>query len=314
MKIGNREFDMNSHYVYVMGILNVTPDSFSDGGEFNNVDAALKHVEKMIQEGADIIDVGGESTRPGHQQISAEEESARVSSIISQVKAHFDIPVSIDTYKAPVAKAAFQAGADLLNDIWGFRYESFNNEDIEKDRIHAAPEIAKAAAEAGVPVILMYNDNLGRNIEDRDEKTITRFLETNQERSAVELLSSVKEENVADRIVWGLRESIRIAQKAGISKDNIIVDPGVGFAKTQKENLLTIKHLKKIVNKVGYPMLLAASRKSMIGNALNLPVDQREEGTMVTTILAAEAGCKMVRVHDVEKNVRALKMFLAINE
>ena len=130
----------------------------------------------------------------------------------------------------------------------------------------------------------------------------------------MELLSSIKEENVADRIVWGLRDSIRIAHRAGIKKDSIIVDPGIGFAKTQRENLLTMKNLKKIVRKVGYPMLLAASRKSMIGNALDLPVDQREEGTIVTTILAAEADCRMVRVHDVAKNVRALKMLDAINE
>ncbi|SEP60931.1 dihydropteroate synthase [Lachnospiraceae bacterium NE2001] len=305
---------MDSHRVYVMGILNVTPDSFSDGGVFNNVDAALKHVEQMIEEGADIIDVGGESTRPGHQQISAEEESARVSEVIAQVKSHFDVPVSIDTYKASVAKAAIEAGADILNDIWGFRYESFNSENPEARKVHIVPEIAKVAAEADIPVILMYNDNLGREIDSRDEKTITRFLEANQERSAVELLSSVKEENVADRIVWGLRESIRIAHRAGIKKESIIVDPGIGFAKTQKENLLTMKYLKKIVGKVGYPMLLAASRKSMIGNALDLPVDQREEGTIVTTILAAEADCRMVRVHDVEKNVRALKMLESINK
>ncbi|MCR5225906.1 MAG: dihydropteroate synthase family protein [Eubacterium sp.] len=314
MNIGNKEFDFDSHRVYVMGILNVTPDSFSDGGEFNNIDAALKHVEQMIKEGADIIDVGGESTRPGHQQISAEEESARVSDVISHVKSHFDIPVSIDTYKAPVARAAIDAGADVLNDIWGFRYERFNEEDAEIRKKHEVPEIAKIAAEAKIPVILMYNDNLGRDINSRDEKTITRFLEANQERSAVELLNSVKEENVADRIVWGLRESIRIAHRAGIKKDSIIVDPGIGFAKTQKENLLTMKYLKKIVGKVGYPMLLATSRKSMIGNALDLPVDQREEGTIVTTILGAEAGCNMVRVHDVVKNVRALKMLYAINE
>lgn len=314
MIIGNKEYNMDSHHVYVMGILNVTPDSFSDGGSFCDIDAALKHVEQMIDEGADIIDVGGESTRPGHQQISAEEESNRVSEVIAQVKAHFDIPVSIDTYKAPVARAAIEAGADILNDIWGFRYERFNEEDPEKRKLHDVPEIAKVAASAGIPVILMYNDNLGRDISCRDEKIITSFLEANQERSAVELLSSIKEENVADRIVWGLRDSIRIAHRAGIKKDSIIVDPGIGFAKTQRENLLTMKNLKKIVRKVGYPMLLAASRKSMIGNALDLPVDQREEGTIVTTILAAEADCRMVRVHDVAKNVRALKMLDAINE
>ena len=171
MKIGNKDFDMDSHRVYVMGILNVTPDSFSDGGVFNNVDAALKHVEQMIEEGADIIDVGGESTRPGHQQISAEEESARVSEVIAQVKSHFDVPVSIDTYKASVAKAAIEAGADILNDIWGFRYESFNSENPEARKVHIVPEIAKVAAEADIPVILMYNDNLGREIDSRDERS-----------------------------------------------------------------------------------------------------------------------------------------------
>ena len=228
MIIGKRDFDFSSHHVYVMGILNITPDSFSDGGKYTEKDAILKHTEEMIDSGADIIDVGGESTRPGHIQISVQEEIDRVTEVIREIKDSFDIPVSIDTYKAEVAACALQAGADVINDI------------------------------------------------------------------------------------WGLEESVKIALDAGIRKENIILDPGIGFAKTQRENLLTMKYLPGIVKRLDYPVLLATSRKSMIGNALDLPADEREEGTIVTSVLGAQAGCKMIRVHDVEKNVRALRMLDSI--
>ena len=305
MKIGNKDFDFGSHHVYVMGILNITPDSFSDGGKYTEKDAILSHTEKMISSGADIIDVGGESTRPGHIQISVQEEIERVTEVIREIKNGFDIPVSIDTYKAEVAACALQAGADVINDIWGLKYREAEVS-LEK------ASMAEVAARAGVPVILMHNDHLGRSLEERTGEALELFLRDNPSRSAVELLSVVGEERVADRVVWGLEESVKIALDSGIKKERIILDPGIGFAKTQRENLLTMKYLPGIVKRLGYPVLLATSRKSMIGNALDLPADEREEGTIVTSILGAQAGCKMIRVHDVEKNVRALRMLDSI--
>ena len=308
MIIGKRDFDFSSHHVYVMGILNITPDSFSDGGKYTEKDAILKHTEEMIDSGADIIDVGGESTRPGHIQISVQEEIDRVTEVIREIKDSFDIPVSIDTYKAEVAACALQAGADVINDIWGLKYRKESADGVE-----TAMSMSKVAAEAGVPVILMHNDHLGRSRDERTGKALEEFLRDYPGRSAVELLSVVGEDRVADRVVWGLEESVKIALDAGIRKENIILDPGIGFAKTQRENLLTMKYLPGIVKRLDYPVLLATSRKSMIGNALDLPADEREEGTIVTSVLGAQAGCKMIRVHDVEKNVRALKMLDAID-
>lgn len=265
MKIGNKIFEP-SEKTYVMGILNVTPDSFSDGGRYTSIDKAMEQTEKMIQQGADIIDVGGESTRPGHVQIGDEEEIKRVVPVIREIKKKFDIPVSIDTYKSAVAKAALEAGADLLNDIWGFRYDE---------------KMAELAAEYDVPVCLMHNrDNL-----DYDD-----FME------------DVKKD---------LQISLDIAEKYGVKKENIMLDPGVGFGKTYEQNLMVMNHLEEIVD-MGYPVLLGTSRKSVIGLTLDLPVDEREEGTLATSVLGAIKGCQFVRVHDVEKNVRALKMTDAI--
>ena len=265
MKIGNKIFEP-SEKTYVMGILNVTPDSFSDGGSYTSIDKAMEQTEKMIQQGADIIDVGGESTRPGHVQIGDEEEIKRVVPVIWEIKKKFDIPVSIDTYKSAVAKAALEAGADLLNDIWGFRYDE---------------KMAELAAEYDVPVCLMHNrDNL-----DYDD-----FME------------DVKKD---------LQISLDIAEKYGVKKENIMLDPGVGFGKTYEQNLMVMNHLEEIVD-MGYPVLLGTSRKSVIGLTLDLPVDEREEGTLATSVLGAIKGCQFVRVQDVEKNVRALKMTDAI--
>ena len=265
MKIGNKIFEP-SEKTYVMGILNVTPDSFSDGGSYTSIDKAMEQAEKMIQQGADIIDVGGESTRPGHVQIGDEEEIKRVVPVIREIKKKFDIPVSIDTYKSVVAKAALEAGADLLNDIWGFRYDE---------------KMAELAAEYDVPVCLMHNrDNL-----DYDD-----FME------------DVKKD---------LQISLDIAEKYGVKKENIMLDPGVGFGKTYEQNLMVMNHLEEIVD-MGYPVLLGTSRKSVIGLTLDLPVDEREEGPLATSVLGAIKVCQFVRVHDVEKNVRALKMTDAI--
>lgn len=265
MKIGNREFKLGKR-VYIMGILNVTPDSFSDGGNYNNIDAAMKQVEKMVAEGVDIIDVGGESTRPGHEQISDEEEIERVVSVIREIKNKYDIPVSIDTYKSQVAKAALEAGVDMLNDIWGFLYDE---------------QMAKLAAEYDVPVCLMHN---------RDSAEYEDFLPD---------------------VIHDLKKCLAVAERYGIKKENIILDPGVGFGKTYEQNLLIIKNLESI-SKMGYPVLLGTSRKSVIGITLDLPVTEREEGTIATSVVGAMKGCDFVRVHDVEANRRALRMTEAI--
>ena len=339
MIIRNKEFNMNGSHTYIMGILNVTPDSFSDGGSYIDVDNALSHVEKMINEGADIIDIGGESTRPGHVQIPEEEEIKRVTEVIKLVRGNFDVPISIDTYKAPVARAALEAGTDIVNDIWGLQYDLYNREedgvDVDKIERYSGQKMAEVVNEYRAPIILMHNDNLGRSLEDRDEELVAKFLRANEcfespeevaayivdpenmlgdlsSYHASRLYHSVEEDKVVDRVITGLLNSVKIATEAGIPEDMIIVDPGVGFAKTQTENILTVKYLKKIVESVGFPMLLATSRKSMIGNVLELPPDQREEGTIVTTVMAVQAGCKFVRVHDVEKNARAIKMTEAI--
>ncbi len=265
IQIGNRMFD-TAKAAYVMGILNVTPDSFSDGGRYLAVYPALKRVEKMIEEGADIIDVGGESTRPGYQQISDEEEISRIARIIAEIKKNFDIPVSVDTYKSKVALAALQSGADLVNDIWGLKYDS---------------EMAGIIAKSGAACCLMHN---------RDNTEYEDFMG----------------EMKAD-----LRESVEIAHKAGIADDKIILDPGIGFGKTYEQNLQAICKLSEL-RELGYPILLGTSRKSVIGLTLNLPVQERLEGTLATTVLGVSAGCSFVRVHDVLENKRALRMTEAV--
>lgn len=259
MKIGGREF---KNRTYIMGILNVTPDSFSDGGSFNSVDKALRHTEEMISEGADIIDVGGESTRPGHTQITESEEIERTAPIIEKIKAEFDIPVSIDTYKSTVALEAIKAGADFLNDIWGFKYDK---------------KMADLAAEYKLPCCLMHN---------RKEPEYKDFM---------------------GDVLTDLKESIDIAIKAGVDKENIMVDPGVGFGKTYEHNLEIINKTE-VLKSLGFPVLFASSRKSVIGNTLNLPANERVEGTIATTVLAVLKGCLFVRVHDVKENRRAILM------
>ena len=265
MKIGNREFDVKNR-TYIMGILNVTPDSFSDGGKFNGMDAAIAHAHQMVEEGVDIIDVGGESTRPGHIQITDEEEIARVTPIIEVLKKEFDVPVSIDTYKSHVAEAALQAGADLVNDIWGLKYDK---------------KMASVIAKYQAACCLMHN---------REKAEYQDFLKD---------------------FMDDMKECVRLAKAAGIEDDKIILDPGVGFGKTYEMNLEIIDKME-ILNELGYPVLLGTSRKSVIGLTLDLPVTQREEGTMVTTVYGVQKGCAFVRVHDVEKNKRAIQMTKAI--
>lgn len=265
MRIGGKEFDIKNK-TYIMGILNVTPDSFSDGGKFNNLDAALYHAEEMIRDGADIVDIGGESTRPGHTVITEEEEIARVTPVIEAVKARFDIPVSIDTYKGKVAKAALQAGADLVNDIWGFKHDR---------------QVAELTAEYKAACCLMHN---------RHEAVYQDFLKD---------------------MVNDMEECVRIAREAGVPDDKIILDPGVGFGKTYEMNLEAIHHVE-VLHSLGFPILLGTSRKSVIGLTLELPADQRVEGTLATTVMGVMKGCAFVRVHDIKENKRVIRMTEAI--
>ena len=267
MIIGNQEFLEEGH-TYVMGILNVTPDSFSDGGRYNHLDAALKHTEQMIKDGAAIIDVGGESTRPGHEKITDQEEIDRILPVIEKIKQEFSVPVSLDTYKAAVAKEGIQAGADLLNDIWGLQYD---------------PVMGKIVADSGVAYCLMHN---------RDKIT---------------------EEMDADLFIGQMKEDAKRALDAGIKKERIILDPGVGFAKTQEQNLMTIANLDRL-KALGYPVLLGTSRKSVIGYVLEVPTDKRLVGTLATSAVAVQTGCMFVRVHDVKENVELIQMLERIRE
>lgn len=265
MKIGNKEFKLGKR-TYIMGILNVTPDSFSDGGKFNEIEAAVKRAEELIKDGADIIDIGGESTRPNFEAVEADEEIRRVVPIIKAIKEKFDITISIDTYKAVTAEAAINAGADIINDVWGFK----------KDK-----DMAKVAAKYNVPCILMHNRE------------------------------SIPYNNLMQDVIMDLVESINIALDAGVKRENIILDPGICFAKTYEENLIVMNNLEKI-KELKLPILLGTSRKSMIGITLDLPVDERVEGTIATTVMGIMKGCEFIRVHDVLENKRAAVMTDAI--
>lgn len=250
----------------IMGILNVTPDSFSDGGKYNHLNHAVEHARQMMADGAHILDIGGESTRPGHERISDEEEISRVVPAIEATVKEVQIPISIDTYKSKVAKSAVDAGAAIINDIWGAKED---------------PEIADVAAETGVPIILMHN---------RNERNYTNFIRD---------------------VLNDLYESITIAKKAGVSDEQIILDPGIGFAKDLRENLEMMRHLDTLVS-LGYPVLLGTSKKSMIGGVLDLPVTERTEGTGATVCYGIQKGCQIVRIHDVKEMARMAKMMDAL--
>lgn len=270
-KIGNREFDWNAGDSCVMGILNVTPDSFSDGSKFNTLDKAIDHAAQMVEEGADIIDVGGESTRPGYTQISDEEEIERVVPVLEALKTRFDVPLSIDTYKSHVADVALGAGADLLNDIWGLKYDD---------------KIAGVVAKHQKPVCIMHNRKeipYGEHENQYDLETYLALLE--------------KE----------LQESISIAEKAGIPREQLILDPGIGFAKTLEMNVDGVAFVDRL-KKFDLPILLGISRKSIIGKSLNLDMPDREEATIALNVIGRMYGCHIFRVHNVLGNVRALRM------
>lgn len=262
MNIGKYKFDFENEPV-IMGILNVTPDSFSDGGKFNNIDAALEHTEQMISEGAKIIDVGGESTRPGYALISDDEEIERVAPVIEAVKSRFDIVVSLDTYKTQVAKIGIEAGCDMINDVWGFKY--------------GKKDMADLVAKTGVAACVMHN---------RDNTNYKNF--------------------VTD-VVNELRESINIAHIAGVKDSQIVIDPGVGFGKMFEQNLSIIKSVNRLLE-LGYPILLGTSRKSVIGLTLDVDKSERMPGTVATTVMGLERGCRIFRVHDVKENYQAMMM------
>ena len=266
--IRGREFRWGSR-TYVMGVVNVTPDSFSGDGLGLDVEAAVAQGRRFEEEGADILDVGGESTRPGFEPIPIEEELRRVVPVVRRLAAETALPVSIDTYKPEVAEAAIAAGAHALNDVWGFRHEG----DGER--------LARLAAARRLPAVVMHNQR-GRQFHD-----------------------------VIGDLLAGFRESLRIAREAGISEEQLIVDPGFGFGWDEKQNLEMLRRLAEL-RALGRPVLIGTSRKSTIGKVLDLPVEERLEGTAATVAIAIAHGADIVRVHDVKAMVRVARMTDAI--
>ncbi|MDP2776759.1 MAG: dihydropteroate synthase [Anaerolineales bacterium] len=281
LHIGKFTLDWGSR-TYVMGILNVTPDSFSGDGIVSKgavVQVALSQADDFMASGADVLDVGGESTRPGSAPVNAEEEMERVIPVIHAL--HKTFPgalISIDTYKAQVAEAALKAGAQMVNDVWGLR---------------ADPELAYIAAKYKAPVILMHNRSNPASLDVR-EKLGNAYIGSEYQN----LIEDVKRE---------LLESVALAKQAGIAESHIVLDPGIGFGKTREHNLELINRLAEI-RSLGYPILLGTSRKSFIGFTLNLPADQRVEGTAATVSVGITRGADMIRVHDVKEMARVAKM------
>ncbi len=285
LQIGKFTLDWGSR-TYVMGILNVTPDSFSGDGIVSKgtvVQTALSQADDFMASGADILDVGGESTRPGSAPVNAEEETERVIPVIHALHKTFqDALISIDTYKAQVAEAALKAGAQMINDVWGLR---------------ADPELAYIAAKYGAPVILMHNRSNPASVDVR-EKLGNAYIGSEYQN----LIEDVKRE---------LLESVALAKHAGVAESHIVLDPGIGFGKTREHNLELINRLAEI-RSLGYPILLGTSRKSFIGFTLDLPADQRVEGTAATVSVGITRGADMIRVHDVKEMARVAKMTDAI--
>ena len=257
----------------VMGILNVTPDSFSDGGRWNTRDAALRHMEEMVQDGADIIDVGAESSRPGFVPMGAAEETERLLPFLETVLQECPVPVSVDTFKAETARAALAAGADMLNDIWGLQYAE------------EPGEMARVAAEADAPVVVMHNQN-----------------------------GTAYDGDIVGEMRAFFERSFALADAAGLARDKIILDPGIGFGKTAEQNMHVIRRMDELISYDGtdYPILLGASRKSFIGAALGLPVEERMEATGAACVLGIVRGASIVRVHDVKPIARMCRMTDAI--
>ncbi len=267
MRCREREIALGGEPLLV-GIVNVTPDSFFDGGRFAAVDAAVAHGVRLVGEGAAMLDIGGQSTRPGYREISTEEEIARVVPVISALAQQVNVPLSIDTYQPAVAGAALEAGAHVVNDIHGFQRSG---------------ELATLTAQSGAAAILMHNEE---NFRDRPG-------------------------DVMENIATFFRRSLELAAQAGVDAGRIILDPGIGFAKSHAQNLEILARLGEL-RALGFPLLLGASRKSVIGNVLTLPAEERLEGTLATTALAVWQGVEFLRVHDVGANLRAARMAAAI--
>ncbi len=252
---------------YIMGILNVTPDSFSDGGSFDETEKAIAHAQEMVAQGVDIIDVGGESTRPGHTVISDEEEINRIVPIIRALKKSIHVPISLDTYKSAVAQVALENGVDMINDIWG----------LQKDE-----KMASVVAKFNAPIIVMHNQDTTSYSGD-----------------------------IMEEVIRVLNKSVDIAVANGVDRENIILDPGIGFGKTSEQNLFVMARLSEL-KVIGLPILLGTSRKSMIGKILDLPPNERVEGTVATSVIGIMQGMNILRVHDVKENYRAAKVADAI--
>ena len=266
LTIGGRHFEWGSR-TYVMGIINVTPDSFSGDGLDLDAEAAVAQGHRFVQEGADILDVGGESTRPGFEGVSPEEEMRRVLPVVERLARDVDVPVSIDTCKAEVARAALKAGAHLVNDIWGFRHD---------------PAMAPLVAELGVPAVIMHNQR-GREFHD-----------------------------VIGDIRAGLEVSLNLAEKAGVPRRRLIIDPGFGFGWTEEHNLEMLRRLGEL-RELGLPILIGTSRKSTIGAVLGgVPPEERLMGTAASVAIAIARGADIVRVHDVAEMVQVCRVADAV--
>lgn len=282
ISVNNLTLDWGAR-TYVMGILNITPDSFSgDGLAELGLLKAMAQARRYVDAGVDILDVGGESTRPGAAPVSAAEEMDRVLPLISRLVAEYEVPIAIDTYKVPVAREAIKAGACIINDVWGFQ---------------ADPDLAGTAAQTGVPVILMHNRSNPNNAEIK-ERLGGRYI-------------GVEYQNLIEDVKNELLDSVSLAQQAGVPDDLIILDPGIGFGKTVEQNLELINRLDEIRD-LGYPVLLGPSRKSFIGFTLDLPVDDRVEGTAAAIAVGITRGADIIRVHDVAEIVRVARMTDAI--
>ncbi len=268
ISIGDRILNL-AERTYVMGILNVTPDSFFDGGKFVDLELALERALQLEAEGADIIDIGGESTRPGSIAISVQEELQRVIPVVEKLRTKTKVLISVDTYKAEVAKRALKAGAQIINDISGLRFD---------------PGMAKVIAESGAAVILMHIQGTPRHMQDNPQY-----------------------DNLIDEILDYLRKSSAIATQAGIRADQIIIDPGIGFGKRLEDNYAILKYLDEFKS-LGFPILVGPSRKSFIGKVLDLPPEERLEGTLAAVSAAVLHGANIVRVHDVQATVRAVRI------
>jgi dihydropteroate synthase len=281
LQIGGRLFNWGER-TSVMGVVNATPDSFSGDGLGDDVEKAVAQAERMVEDGADLIDVGGESTRPGSEPVTPEEELRRVLPVVEALSRRGDVPVSIDTYRSEVAREALEAGASLINDIWGLRMD---------------PELGKIAAQYRVPVVLMHNRSRPKDAV-QTERLGGRYL-------------GVEYDDLMGDIVRELRESIALALDAGVEREMIIVDPGIGFGKTVGQNLRVVANLSEL-KVLGRPVLLGPSRKSFIGYTLDLPPEERVEGTGAAVAVGIVNGADIVRVHDVKEMVRMARMTDAI--